>query len=430
VLYLHRATIGRAGLVAGLALCILGAVPAGADACSCIPSCWSGGPKTLFEGTVTAIEQNAGPEGYSIVRLADVRSILGGAAPAMIITGSEASCGYQFVVGVRYLVDAFESAPGRFGASLCSRTRPSAGATDLLDYLLAPTAAARPRVWGTVGTRRAAPGIDSRAGGTPIAGAVVTLRGRLERRTTSAANGTFRFMGVPDGAYKIIVALPAHRTDVEAPPSYVFTLSKETACVTHDLLAASTARASGIVLTTTGTPAAGVRVELFPLPYDRNARGFATAATTNANGRYEIERIAPGTYGGGVDLPHWAAVEPYAPARARDQIGSDEIVVAPGAAIELLPITVQIAPLMTVSGVVVDTPNLSLEGLDVTVLTVEGFRSAWRTRATTGRSGQFTIEVNRGVNYEALVERNGRIIGRLVFVAGDAPITLRVDLPR
>jgi hypothetical protein len=255
----------------------------------------------------------------------------------------------------------------------------------------------------------------------------VTLRGPVERRTTTAANGTFSFLAVPDGAYQIVVDLPTHRTDVETPPPHSFTLSPETACFTHDLLAASTARASGVVLTASGKPATGVRVELFPLPYDHNAGGFVTAATTDANGRYEISRIAPGAYGGGVALPYPTASQPYRPVRARDRDGADEIVVAPGVALELQPITVQSAPVVTVAGVIVGPADVQVEGLFVMVSTVEGFPSAWHGGVTSSRSGQFRLDVHRGVRYEALVERYERIVGRVEFVAGDAPITLRLQ---
>lgn len=423
----RHATIGRIVLLAGLGVCGLGAVPDSVEACFCVASCQSAPPATLFEATVAAIEPPDGPYGNRVVRLADVRAIRGDATPDVIVSGDAASCSFQFVVGVRYLIDAHEFQPGRFGASNCSHTRPLSGARGLLDYLLAPSPEARPRVWGTLTTRVADPRIASRGGGPPVGGAVVTLRGPVERRATAAPDGSFSFRSVPDGDYQIVVDVPAARTDVEAPSPHRFTLSSDTECVTHDLLAAPTARASGLVVTESGAPAAGVRVELFPVPYDHNAGGYVTAATTDAAGRYEVGRIAPGTYGGGVAVPYPTSSAPYAPTHARDRDGAEEIAIAPGAAVELLPITARAAPRMTVAGVVVGPPAVPVDRLLVMVAAIDGFRSAWHSSATTGPSGQFTLdEVHRGVRYEAIVEQAGRIVGRVEFVAGDEPITVRI----
>ena len=183
---------------------LVAVTPRLAAACLCI----SGGcdsvlaSKTIFEATVVAVERPATYGGNVVVRLADGRPVVGEAAPSVLIGGDGASCAYQFTVGERYLIDAYESQPGRFGASNCGHTKPLVAAGGLLAYLSLPSPIERGRVWGRVSTGGMADRRVGRAGGPPVDGAEVTLSGTVQRRRRANANGEFSFVGVPDGAYK------------------------------------------------------------------------------------------------------------------------------------------------------------------------------------------------------------------------------------
>jgi hypothetical protein len=113
-----------------------------ADACTCA----SGGSRplgpneVLFEATVDAIEvfQPPPPEGYKvspggtyvggrthIVRLKDIKAVQGEPKDTVSTSAFEASCGYTFKVGQRYLIHAHK-VEGRLGVSYCGMTKPLA----------------------------------------------------------------------------------------------------------------------------------------------------------------------------------------------------------------------------------------------------------------------------------------------------------------
>jgi hypothetical protein len=415
-------------MVAGIAVVVL--MPQATDAfCVCTKACGSIlTATTLFEATVVAVDQPDGPGGAARVRLADVRAIRGDAPPDAVVSGG-GECGYSFKVGTRYLVDAFEAQPGRYGASVCSDTRPLSLAAGLLSYSTAPPDL-RPRVFGTLASRIADHYLRTgSATGPPVGGAVVSIAGPVKKTTTTNARGDFAFFDVPDGDYQLVVEVPRDRPDVAAPPMQSFKLGRDAACLHLTLIAPSTARVAGLVVDETGAPTAGVRVEIFPLPFDHWAGGIVTAATTNAAGRFAIERLAPGVYGGGVGVPYPGAATPYAPARAQTREGGFAIEVAPGASVELSRLTARRVQLTSVSGRVSGTTGATLGGLFVVLAAVDGFPSALTGGATTDADGRFTLDAYRGVRYEVQVEYYGRVIGAVEFVAGDGPIEVLLRPP-
>ena len=173
---------------------LVAVTPRLAAACLCI----SGGcdsvlaSKTIFEATVVAVERPATYGGNVVVRLADGRPVVGEAAPSVLIGGDGASCAYQFTVGERYLIDAYESQPGRFGASNCGHTKPLVAAGGLLAYLSLPSPIERGRVWGRVSTGGMADRRVGRAGGPPVDGAEVTLSGTVQRVAVRTPTGSSR----------------------------------------------------------------------------------------------------------------------------------------------------------------------------------------------------------------------------------------------
>jgi hypothetical protein len=282
-------------------------------------------------------------------------------------------------------------------------------------------------VWGTLTSFVADRRVEtSGGGGPPVSGATITLSGPVERRTTTSASGGFTFVSIPDGTYRLAIEVPADRPDVASPPAQTFTLDRTTACATVDVLAPSTAKVSGVVRTESGTPAPGVRVEIFPLPYDQWAGGYVTAATTDANGRYSIERIAPGVYGGGVGFPYPRESTPFSPVSARTSEGTTDIVVTPGADVQLRPIVVRPAPLVRVSGQVTGSLGNSVDDLILVLSALDAFPSSRTYAGKPDGSGRFTLSVHRGVRYRVRLVGAGRR-GTTEFVAGDEAIEVRLD---
>lgn len=412
-------------LLIAFAVAAVVSAPATADACVCVTSCGSIlQAELLFEATVVDIAAPRSGSSEQIVRLADVRTVRGGAAPDQLVTTVGDTCGYRFTVGTRYLVDARQFQPGRFSASSCGNTMPLADATGALAFLLAPSPDRRPRLWGRVVSpfanqylRRATP---SRA----IAGAVVTARGPVTRSvaTTSQGGFAFSFPELPDGDYDVTISV-AGQSDVRAPESQRVTLAAG-ACAALRFTAPSTARVRSRVVDRAGRPVAGVRVEIFPLPYDQYAAGIVTAADSDADGWVTIEGVAPGRYAGGVAAPYPRESSAWAPALLRAGGGSTEIDVSPGSTVELPPVVAIEAPLVSVSGRVLTAPETGVADGFIVVSALDGLPQARTGGARTDAEGGFTIGLHRGVHYRVMVEIRGRVVASTEVVAGTAPIEI------
>jgi len=101
------------------------------SACTCIPPSdvytSYAASDAVFLGEVIAISSDPTPPFYNRrVTMRVERDWKGapGATIDVVTSGSSASCGFEFLIGTRYLVYASEwsSAPGQLQASLCSRT--------------------------------------------------------------------------------------------------------------------------------------------------------------------------------------------------------------------------------------------------------------------------------------------------------------------
>ena len=85
---------------------------------------WLGLPYVYDYGSrLVSIEVARSWKGVTATQ-ADVRTGYGGA-----------DCGYEFVIGVEYVVYAGQTAEGEWGANICSRTNPTTAAVDDLTYL-------------------------------------------------------------------------------------------------------------------------------------------------------------------------------------------------------------------------------------------------------------------------------------------------------
>jgi len=417
-------------LLIAFAVAAVVSAPATADACVCVTSCGSIlQAELLFEATVVDIAAPRSGSSEQIVRLADVRTVRGGAAPDQLVTTVGDTCGYRFTVGTRYLVDARQFQPGRFSASSCGNTMPLADAKGVLAFLQAATVEQRPRVWGRVVRPFANAFLRRPTPASPVGGAVVTLSGPVTRSITTSPDGdfAFSFKDVPDGDYDVRVDLPASRHDLAPPPASRVHL-EPTECTDLRIEPPSTSRIVGRVVGANGAPMSGVRVELFPLPYDQWAGGIMTADDTDADGRFTIDALAPGMYGGGIAVPFPDEDAPFRPVRLLTPRGAADIEVAPGATVELPPVVAAAAPRIVVNGRVLSAPDAGVADGFIVVSALDGVPQARTGGAQTDREGRFTIGLHRGVRYRVMVEIRGRVVASTDVVAGTEPI--EIMLPR
>ncbi|MEZ5283715.1 MAG: carboxypeptidase-like regulatory domain-containing protein [Vicinamibacterales bacterium] len=413
--------------IAAVVACVL-AERARADACICFRETCGSVVEVghLFVATVSSIEPGDA-RGFVVVRLTDAVSIRGGEPPSVLMGGGGTSCSYQFRVGERYLVDAREVVPGRFDASNCGHTKPLAAARGLIDFATDPGPAGRPRIFGRIARGLAQDPFASDTGGSPVSGVRVTIRGPVRATQLTNAAGEFRFVDLPDGAYTVTADVSlAGFPEPPAPPAV--TLADSAACADVDFLARSTAKVTGLVVDSSGAPAPGHRVEIFPSPYDQWAGGLTLAAISGPDGRYTIDAVSPGRYVGGLHVPFPTGTNPAIPVRARAAGGDEELVVPPDATVEVAALVAIPAPAFVVDGRVVGAPGAPLGGLELVLFALDGLPAARTRGATTRPDGAFTMRLHRGVRYRAVVQRGFTVLGRVEFVAGDGPLEIRLDV--
>lgn len=383
---------------------------------------------TLFEATVVGQDPDpAAGGGTRTIRLADIRAIRGAAPRVLELQGT--SCDLELKVGARYLIEPHEWAPGKFGVSQCSVTRPAERAGGFHAFLTAPTPATRPRVWGTL----TVPTVDhrnyvDRGGGIAVEGAVVLLDGPVQRTTMTTAGGEFSFAALPDGRYGVRVELPASRFDLTTPEPTTVHLGDAQVCAAVDLFARSAARVVGVVVDARGAPIPNAQVDLFTPPYNPFRRDFEhLLAGSDSDGRFEFVAVPPGVYLAGVGVPEPSTYRPFAPVLAQARVdGRRELRVGLGEVVELAPMVTHRVEPVTVRGVLSGPPGASLAGFVIVAAAVNaGDVGGWRV-GETDATGRFTAEVYRGVRYRVRARLGDRQSERLEFVAGDTPITLRL----
>ncbi len=383
---------------------------------------------TLFEATVVGQEPDpAAGGGVKTIHLSDIRAIRGQAPRVLELQGT--SCDLELKVGARYLIEPHEWAPGKFGVSQCSLTRPAVRTAGFHAFLSESTAERRPRVWGSL----TVPTVDhrnylERGGGLGVAGAVVLLDGPVQRTATTSASGEFSFSALPDGRYGVRVELPASRSDVTAPEPTTLELGGAQVCTDVDLFARSSARVVGVVVDARGAPAPNVQVEMFTTPYNPFRRDFGhLLAGSDGSGRFEFTEVPPGVYHAGIGVPRPDEDRPFAPVLAHAQAnGQRELRVGIGAVVELAPLVARPVAPVTVRGALTGPPGASVEGLDVVVSAVDaGDTGGWLV-GQTDAEGRFTADLFRGVRYRMRARSRDRQPERLEFVAGDAWLTLRL----
>lgn len=377
----------------------------------------------LFEATIVSTEPDpAVGGGTRVLRLADVRAIRGPAPQVIELQGS--SCDLELAVGQRYFIEAHEWAPGKFGVSQCSLTRPANRASGFHAYLRAEATELRPRLWGAVTSvavgHRA---FQFRGGGPAVEGAVVLLNGPVQRTTATSASGEFSFADVPDGDYDLQVELPSGRTDISTPEVERVSLRQDTACVDVDLVARSMARVTGVLVDERGRPVADAQVDLYTPPYNPFRRDFEHLSTgSDAAGRFEFAAVPPGRYEGGVGVPRPGEYRPFAPARALVD-GHPEIRVEAGATVAVAPIVARRVEPVMVHGQL-SSPDGPQSGVEIVASTPDAGDTGGWLLATTDANGRFSADLYRGVRYRVWAVAGSQRTKAVEFVAGDEPLVL------
>ncbi|MFD6886735.1 S8 family serine peptidase [Streptomyces sp. NPDC059957] len=142
-----------------------------------------------------------------------------------------------------------------------------------LDALAAVTSAPRGALGALAGTVR--------SGGQPVAGVKVAADGPIDRTTTTAADGTYRFATLSVGSY----ALTASKFGYGQQGATVAVTEDATATGDIDLVQAASGKLTGTVASPAG-PVSGAAVTVADTP---------VTATTDAQGRFEVT-LPHGTY--------------------------------------------------------------------------------------------------------------------------------------
>jgi Carboxypeptidase regulatory-like domain len=247
-------------------------------------------PSTDNTGRVSASRRTAAPitpqVRLRVVRLS-VGDVLTGVDTSQkeieILTGfGGGDCGYQFQVGIEYVIYAYKNSAGRLETGICSRTRPLAEAADDVKYIREMATAPET---GELRVRTAFPGIPGQSGATIIA------EGQGQRDVVIANGaGEAVFNGLRAGEYTIHVA-----SDGDLPDDPKVQLRGK-GCLDVSLF--RVLRITGRVVTRTGAPASRIQVQ-FRSTDNKFGDG---SMMTDADGNYELRILRPGEYHLGINL--------------------------------------------------------------------------------------------------------------------------------
>ena len=312
----------------------------------------------------------------------------------------------SLTLGQRYVIDAFRGT-GTLSTSSCSQTKPIEEAGSLLAYI---DSLSRPSAGATVTggvfaeTQYSFEPIGRSRG---LGGLTVTVDGPVSRSTMSAADGAFRFDGLPPGHYRIGVDA-GHSPHWEARTARPFDLPNAHAC--HDAYVPLTLSATleGTVVDAAGKPVSNAsialrRTDALTRPRNPDFPTFVGYARTRSDelGRYEFRGLQPGQYVVGLNIDSGPTdASPYAPVFLTGQDGQPEVVDFPLGGHRLLPQLVAV-PISTIE---VAGRVLWPDGRPGTGMRVRAFAQG-ETRFGMGRSvdavvddeGRFTLMLPAGI---------------------------------
>jgi hypothetical protein len=252
-----------------------------AAACTCMRSSCGDLAKAglVFEATVSSIENTsrdpATPE-RKLVRLRDVRALIGRPPVSVTTASSSASCGYEFEEGIRYLIVTHHtSADSVISVSHCSLTRPLSEARGLVSYI---------------------------------------------ESLPQPADGE-----LGQGRYHVS-AQAVGRPELLDMKSQEIVLDSARDCGMLDFVAFVDGRIHGRVIDKEGRGLAKMFVELMPAgAVDPSTAVAGMGSTSDEDGRDEFSKLPPGRYMVGIDI--WLRRSPSATASYATADGASRVIV-------------------------------------------------------------------------------------------------------
>jgi hypothetical protein len=449
-------TAVRFAFVAMLAL----AAVRDADACSCMasgPPCQSFFQvQAVFIGTVRSI--TPGPRVPAVMENVRIefedavafRGVEGPEQAVMTSVPDGASCGYPFKEGERYLVYAYRSkAGGPLFTGTCTRTKPVSEAADDLVFLKSLSdASSGPRVFGSIThTEFNLVKRDLQNDG-PVPNVRLTLRnGATTYQATSNAQGRYEFAAIPPASYDLAIELPTEFASHDRA-KHTVDVTDGRSCAEVNFVLRFDGRVRGTIRSSTGGPAASVRVQMMPVEFvDTTGLVETIDAMTDAAGQFEFGPVTPGRYVLGVDLLRISEMEPdqvrvfpttYHPG-TEDALRATIVELKGGELHDLAPMTLPPARRpYRLTGTVTLEDGTPAAGVSVVLLDV---RRKWLDVAPpveTDGTGAFSLVVHEGLSYNVSASYPGRDargrrrtptqVGPIVITGEPAP--LRIVVPR
>lgn len=320
--------------------------------------------------------------------------------------------------GKRYVFIASRRTNGALGVGGCSgRTFDASRAAGLKAWI---ASLSRPADGGSIfGAVLARTWGGDVADWPPIEGARVTARGPIVAEATTSANGEYALTGLPQGKYALSVALPSESTKLDrfAPDEAMVT--GDHAAVSADFFANVTGSLAGRVVDEKGAPVARQTLYLYSAAGDDGRFGLLT---TDAEGHYVADSVAPGRY-------VLTVQDPFEPAYVPAPSGGTEIVMGWGERVDLPTVVVRRGEPIDVQVFTVDANGRPMDDeVQFQLLGPQGRPLRSGHYVETSRSGQFPQKLMRGVWYRFTgITPDGTVVAVDRVIDG-TPI--RIVLPR
>jgi hypothetical protein len=265
----------------------------------------------VFSGAVTDISERVveyvegdhkGTYAESIARFTIEENFRGATGETIeVVSGQRSACTYEYRRGERYFVYAYRTSDGKVRASVFSRTRPLASATEDIAY-------ARDMAGGEKGARivglvQRLSAQDGSAYGrlTQLPSVQVAIEGVNGQRweVMTDARGQFEVRGAPPGVY-VVRARLAENLRVSKFEEKIYIEDAENERFAGVLFTASSlASIGGRALDHEGKPIRSLMIDLLPVLRSDDASKSSlpvNTLVTDEEGRYEFGNVAPGSY--------------------------------------------------------------------------------------------------------------------------------------
>jgi hypothetical protein len=261
----------------------------------------------------------------------------------------------------------------------------------------------------------------------------IKLAGKESLTTSSAADHSYRFNGLPPGTYALTAILPAGYVTLEKDTFAVTVAAK--GCAEVDWAIRYDTHIKGTVTDSAGIPVSGGRIGLLQPAQNRIGFDIVTSQSTDANGNYDFSEVQPGDYWVALDYLGPNNLDPHAPVfypSGTDSSSAELIHLGPSANVENIDL-VSTAALHPVSlHVHVVNPD-GTPVIKAHVIASDPLTPINALSATADENGYADITLYEGREYRLIASTSGyrepACAGPIKFVAKDGLQlgTLRLD---